>query len=561
MSVKTILATAGLLAGMVIGAQNCAWAQTKSDECANARDVRLTNGKIATMDGKNSIVREVTIQEGRFAYVGPVGNHKLNPCTTVIDLHGRTVVPGLIDNHNHYVLFGSRPGHEIQLETATTIAQAMDMLKSRAATTPADGWVTTVGDWAPRQFAENRAPTLAEIDQAVPNHPVLLVPGNGTAVTNSLGKKFFEGKGITVSPVGVIASGPPSWSALAALRNMWTLEDEMGGYEYAQSFVLSYGLTTSVDMGYFALPSSTDVQDDATADGIASLDLWNGYKAIVAMDTQNKLTERVRLFIIEQDKDKDVPILKQRLLNTFPEFGDNMLRISGIGEFATNWFGLNWRAGERPGNYEEALELIAKHGWAFQQHTLSPEEVKFTADTYAKVNEITPIANLHWSIAHVPHIDAETIDEMKGIGVGLALHGYRYLGGAGNSALPVGPPYRTALASGIHVGAGSDAGDFFVLDPWPNIYYIVTGKDVTGKLINDGEQVTRQQALKMYTADNGWFFHEENQLGSIEPGKLGDLVVLSADYFDPQKVPDEEIRNLKSMLTVVDGKIVYDKLR
>jgi len=561
MRVKRPLAIAGLVASMVIVAQNQARAQSKTDVCAGARDLRLVNGKIATMDAKNSVANEVTIQEGRFAYVGSVGNHKLNPCTKVINLRGRTVVPGLIDNHNHYVLFGSRPGHEIQLETATTIAQAMDMLKSRAATTPAGGWVTTIGDWAPRQFAEGRPPTLAELDQAAPNHPVLLVPGNGAAVTNTPGKKFFEEKGIAVSPVGVIASGQPSWDALAALRSVWTLQDEMGGYEYAQSFMLSYGLTTSVDMGYFALPSSSDLQDDATANGIASLDLWNGYNAIVAMGTQNKLTERVRLFIIEQDKDKDVPLLKKRLLNMFHDYGDDMLRISGIGEFATNWFGLNWKAGERPGNYEEALQLVAKHGWAFQQHTISPEEVKFTADTFGKVNELTPIASLHWSIGHVPQIDKETIEEMKEIGVGLALHGYRYLGGAGTSALPVGPPYRTALASGIHVGAGSDAGDFFVLDPWPNIYYIVTGKDVTGKLINDGEQVTRQQALKMYTADNGWFFHEEDQLGSIEPGKLGDVAVLSADYFDPQKVPDEEIRNLKSVLTVVGGKVVHDTLQ
>jgi len=265
------------------------------------------------------------------------------------------------------------------------------------------------------------------------------------------------------------------------------------------------------------------------------------------------------LFIIERDKDQGVPLLKQRLLNAFPNFGDDMLRVSGIGEFASTW-SVNWKAGERPGNFEEALKLVAQHGWAFQQHTISPEEVKFTADTFAKVNQTTPIANLHWAIGHVPQIDAQTINEMKQIGVGLALHGYRYLGGAGNSPLPLGPPYRTALASGIHVGAGSDAGDSFNIDPWTNIYYIVTGKDVTGKLVNDGEQATRQQAIKMYTADNSWFFHEENQLGSIEPGKLGDLAVLSADYFDPQKVPDEQIRNLKSVLTVVDGKVVYNDM-
>jgi predicted amidohydrolase YtcJ len=562
MSSKKGWAITGLLVSVLIaGVQRPVSAQNQSAPCTNSRDVRLTNGKIETMDTKNSVVSEVTIQEGRFAFVGPVGSHKLNPCTKVIDLHGRTVVPGLIDNHNHYVLFGSRPGHDVQLESATNIAQAMELLKSRAQTISAGGWVSTIGDWAPRQFTENRSPTLAEIDQAVPDHPVLLIPGNGAAVTNTLGKKYFEGKDIAVSADGVIAGGQPTANALAALRTLQSPEDELAGYEYAQSYALSYGLTTSADMGYFALPSSTGLLDDATADGIASLDLWTGYNAIMAMDTQHRLTERVRLFIIEQDKTKDLPLLKQRLLNTFPNFGDDMLRVSGIGEFATNWFGFNWRKGERPDNFEDALQLVAQHGWAFQQHTLSPEEVKFTADTYAKVNQTTPIADLHWSIAHVPSMDADTMEEMKKIGVGLALHGYRYLGGAGNSPHPVGPPYKTALASGIRVGAGSDAGDFFVINPWPNIYYIVTGKDVTGKVINDGEQVDRQQALRMYTADNGWFFHEEDQLGSIEPGKLGDLVVLSADYFDANKVPDEEIRNLKSVLTVVGGKIVYDKLQ
>src|ERR1019366_6082742 len=118
MSAKKFLVMAGLVASMSMVALNGAWAQSNGDSCAGSRDLRLTNGKIATMDAKDTVVSEVTIQEGRFAYVGPVGNHKLNPCTKVIDLHGRSVVPGLIDNHNHFVLFGMRPGHEIQLETA-----------------------------------------------------------------------------------------------------------------------------------------------------------------------------------------------------------------------------------------------------------------------------------------------------------------------------------------------------------------------------------------------------------------------------------------------------------
>jgi predicted amidohydrolase YtcJ len=546
------------LTAVLLAAGVSAISAAAQNPCASARDLRLVNGQIHTMDGQNRIVHEVTIQQGRFAYVGPVGKHPLDTCTTVIDLHGHTVVPGLIDNHNHFVLFGLRVGHDIELETATTIPQAMALLKHRSQTIPPGAWVTTIGDWLPRQFAENRDPTLAELDQAVPANPVLIVPGNGTAVTNSLGKTFFEGKGIAVSPAGIIAAGEPTYAAIDALRAIQTFADQTHGAEYAQSYMLRYGVTTSVDMGFFALPGSRDVQDLQTTGSIASADPWTAYNPFFRLNEGGKLTERLRLYIISQDKLDTLPVLKQRLENTSPDFGNDMLRESGQGEFVSPWIGLNWQKGERPENFEAALQLVAKYGWAFQQHASSLAEVQFTAATFQKVNAVTPIAPLHWSIAHVPVIDPDTLQAMKAIGVGLALHAGRYLGGARPGvALPAGPPFRTVLASGIHTGAGSDAGDFAVLDPWLDLYYIVTGKDVTGALINPGEQVTREQALHMYTADNGWFTHEEDRIGSIEPGKLGDLVVLSADYFDPVKVSDDGIKGLQSVLTVVGGKTVY----
>lgn len=529
------------------------------DACSWSRDLRLVNGKIHTLDPRDRVVNEVTIQAGRFAYLGPLGNRKLNPCTKVINLHGRVVVPGLIDNHNHFVLFSQRPGYDVMVETATSIPQAMALLKDRARTVPPGSWVTAIGDWTPRLFAENRLPTLVELDQAVPDHPVFFATF-GPAATNSLGKKFFESKDIAVGPTGAL-QGPAANAALGELRKMQTLDDKIRSAEYAQSYVLRYGLTTSVDMGVFADPGSPDLQDDFTFPGIASANPWTVYDQILALDHQHKLDERVRLFMISMDKTMALPLLTERLLNVFPDFGDGMLRVSGIGEFASPWFA-NFAGGQHPENYEAALQLVAKHGWTYQQHTLSLAEVQFTAQTYQKVNAATPIADLHWSIAHVPAIDPHTLQSMKAIGVGMALHGWKYLqGGQGTPAgEPAGPPYRTILESGIHAGAGSDAGDIAVLDPWFEIYYMVTGKDCTGALINSGEQVTRVQALRMYTADNGWFFHEDSELGSIETGKLGDLVVLSDDYFDPKQVSDEQIKQLKSVLTVVGGRIVYNDI-
>jgi hypothetical protein len=174
------------------------------------------------------------------------------------------------------------------------------------------------------------------------------------------------------------------------------------------------------------------------------------------------------------------------------------------------------------------------------------------------VNAVTPIADLHWAIGHVPKIDRQTLDRLKAIGAGVAVHGWLYLSGTPTNG---GPPFRTIVDSGIHVGAGSDAAAVSVFDPWLEIYYMVTGKNAAGEQINDGQQITRNEALRLYTAENGWFTHEEDKMGTIEPGKFGDLVVLSDDYLDPKKVPDESIKHLRSVLTVVDGKVVFDQMK
>ena len=172
------------------------------------------------------------------------------------------------------------------------------------------------------------------------------------------------------------------------------------------------------------------------------------------------------------------------------------------------------------------------------------------------MNKTIPIANLRWSDAHVPSIDQATVNRLKAVGAGIAVHPFRYLSG-GNSG---GPPLRMILDSGIHVGAGSDSAQISTRDPWNLIYYMVTGKNAAGKLVNAGQQITRKEAIRLYSVENGWFLKEENKLGSIEEGKLGDVVVLSDDYFDPVRVPDAAIRKLHSVLTVVDGKVVHNLL-
>src|SRR5215831_8154144 len=195
-------------------------AQAPAANCAGSRDLRLVNGKIATMDGKNTIVSEVTIQNGVFTAVGR-GGGRLSPCTKTIDLKGRTAVPGLVDNHNHILLLGLRPGHDTRLETAASIADVQAIIKARAKTVPAGEFITAMGGWNSVQFAEKRLPTLAELDAADTDHPVIVYQSfTGPAAVNTKARTFFTGRNIVVSDSGAIAVNAPSVAALNALRSV-----------------------------------------------------------------------------------------------------------------------------------------------------------------------------------------------------------------------------------------------------------------------------------------------------------------------------------------------------
>jgi predicted amidohydrolase YtcJ len=569
------------IAGMTLAIQSAANAQTSAGPCDWARDIKLTNGKILTMDAKNSMVSEVTIQDGHFTNIGKTANEKLNPCTKIVNLHGRTVVPGLIDTHNHFISLGLRPGYDVRLETAFSIAEIQDLIKARIKAAPPGAFITATNGWSVQQLEEKRMPTMAELDAAAPDNPVFISPtGPGGGLTNTLGKKFFESKGLMVSRNGTLVSaGGPGGNSdtIAALRSIQTFEDEKRGVIDADNYSVSLGLTTNVDQGFNFLAGTPDLQDSQVGGpGIETFSPWTIYDAFLALDREGKLTARLRIFHYAVDKEMEVPIIKERLLNNFPFFGDDMLRASGVGERAVQWSFANGPAQNagggpapaagtsaspppprvlvEPANFVASLQIVAKEGWPFSQHSTSLNEDHIITGAFEKVNAVTPIANLRWSISHVPKIDEETLNRLKAIGAGVEPHSWSYMNGRKGA----GPPFRMILDNGIHAGGGSDAVAVTALDPWLMIYYMVTGKNSGGELINDGQQITRIEALRLYTANNPWFFHEEDKLGSIEKGKLGDLAVLSADYTDPARVSDEDIRRIKSVLTVVGGKIVYD---
>jgi predicted amidohydrolase YtcJ len=524
------------------------------DRCDGKRDIKLVNGKIHTMDPHKPIVTSVTIKDGRFANVGSERYDNDGPCMREINLQGRTAIPGLVDNHNHFVLLGMRPGHDTRLENAFSIPQVQALIRQRSLRVPAGEFVTAMGGWIPQQFTENRLPTLAELDAATNRHPVLVFQTfTGPAATNSRGAAFFASKGVAVSPTGLITGGAASLAALNALRAIQTFDDRKRGSVDAMAYSALVGVTTNVDMGGFVLPGTPHAEASDQFDTLASWDPFTAYDAFLALHDEGKMFVRLRIFFLSMDHNPDVPLTTARVLNAFSNFGDDMLKSSGIGEFVTSWplFGQPF-----PANYVDALKIVAQRGWAFQQHSLSLAEDQFVATAFEQVNAQIPIADLRWSDAHVPSIDLTTINRLKAVGAGIAVHPFRYL--AGGTA--GGPPLRTILDSGIRVGAGSDSAQISTLNPWNMIYYMVTGKNVVGNLVNAGQQITREEALRIYTVNNGWFLKEEDKIGSIEEGKLGDVVVLNDDYFSPTRVPDAEIRDLHSVLTIVDGKVVHSLL-
>ena len=462
------------------------------------------------------------------------------------------MTPGLIDNHNHILLLGNRVGRQTPIETAASFADVTAAYLKRAKTVASTEFITSIGGFNPVQFAEKRLPTLAELDAIAVNNPIYMQVGfSGPSTTNTAGKAFLESKGVAVGADGSIAANVPTIAALNALRSIQSFSDRTRGTTEALQYAASLGITANYDMGGFVLPGLPGHADvgEFAADGAASWDPATAYDPILALQKAGTMASRVRIFFLSMDTAAATPVLEERVQNSFKNFGDDWLRVGGLGEFISNWplFGTV----TPPPNYPQAIAVAAQKGWIYQQHTLTTAEDEVAINAWETLNQTTPIASLHWSLAHVKTITAPNLARLKAMGAGVAAHGYSYLAGTAQNA---GPPYRTIIDSGIQAGAGSDAAQISTLNPWLMIYYMVTGKNSSGQLINPNQLTTRQEALQMYTNANSWFTGEEKKLGSIEVDKLADLVVLSDDYF---AVTDENIKQLHSSLTIVGGKIVH----
>jgi predicted amidohydrolase YtcJ len=538
-----------------------------SPALAQPADLVLRGGRIITVDGGWHIEEAVAIKDGRFLAVGndaAIARHT-GPNTPVIDLAGKTVVPGLIDSHLHQ-LFAALNGSAVKLLDAKRIADVQAAIGERVKHTEAGKWVTASPGWHESMLDEGRMPTRTELDKAAPKNPVFIPRGGYIAAANS---KALELAGIT--------KATPNPAGGVIVRDEATGEPTGVLIENAANLVRKVLPPPPANMRELLKLEMADLNAygivGVTEPGVGEQQIAL-YRAAHDAGEMTVRTDVLYRALRRNEVEKGIAAIKAQK-------NDDMLRFPGI-EFlldgGVEGGRMSWPyrvvPGEQPDpsfrgvlllppggedEYVEGLKLIAGAGLQAQTHAVGDETIDLAVRSYARVNKEKPIRDLHWTVVHLFHPTGWVLKEMAEIGIMATMQDHPVLLGHnqrrwwGDERAAFAVPIREAIDAGVVVGGGTDA-PIAPVDPFLSMWWMTTRQVLKGYVLGKQHAITQREALALYTINNARIQGVDKDRGSIEDGKLADLVVLSQDI---TTVAPDAIRDTKALLTMVGGKIVY----
>jgi hypothetical protein len=531
-------------------------------------DTIFINGKVTTLDQENREAQGVAVLGDHILCVGTDAEVMLfkGRETKVIDLQGRRAIPGLIDSHIHVIRGGLNYNMELRWDGVDSLAVALRMLREQAQRTPAPQWVRVVGGFTEHQFREKRLPTIEEINAASPDTPVFILHLYDRALLNAAAVRVCGftkespnppggeiQKDANGNPTGILLAKPNAlilYSTLAKGPKL-PIEYQKNSTQHFMRELNRLGVTGVIDAG----GGFQNFPDD--------------YVVIDELAKEKKLTLRIAYNLFTQKPKGELQDFTNWTKTVKFGQGDSFYKHNGAGEMlvysAADFEDFREPRPDMPANMEQDLEavvrVLAEKRWPFRLHATYNETIERALSVFEKVNRDIPFNGIHWFFDHAETITQKNIERVKALGGGIAVqHRMAYQGEYfvqryGTEAAKMSPPIQEMLQAGVPVGAGTDATRVASYNPWMSLYWLTSGKTVGGlKIYPDERCLSREEALKLWTLSNTWFSNEDGERGQISAGQLADITVLSDDYFS---VPLESIKDIKSVLTVVGGAIVY----
>jgi predicted amidohydrolase YtcJ len=527
---------------------------------AQPADTVLVNGKIVTVDQRFTIAEALGLRAGRVVAVGSSAEiEKLKgPQTRVINLSGRTVIPGLIDNHAHWVRAAEHD--ELRFDGVTSRQQAMRMLAERVRASKPGEWIVVLGGWSEEQFTdEPRGFPLDELDRIAPGNPVAIQAVYNHTYLNTVGLAAAKIDSSTSDPVGGkiekdgagkptgIVRGAGGVAFVAARVPLDSQEVWLANTRKLVSNLNAMGLTGWLDAGGRGMGAKH----------------YEPYKYLADRGELN-----IRLFwttIRQAANPAQVDAVLGEIPHLKPFQGNDYFDNVGWGESVyapvTTQL-LRAASNTNPADLAQmrrVVQALAEHGIYVNSHVEMTEAIDAFLNEYEALNKERPIKGLRWSFSHLDQVSAAQLERMKKLGMTAQIHSRPLIQGAlmhdvhGDKAWDM-PPFRRVQDSGIHWGLGSDATAVTTSNPFYTLSLAVTGKMIGGRQVNR-QTITREEALIAHTRSNAFFVFQESNLGSLAPGKYADLLVLDRDYLT---VPADEIKDIKPLMTMVGGKVVYE---